>query len=410
MAGADGPVELGEEFTRDPYAVYARLRERGPVVRALLPGGAPAWLITRYEHARAALTDGRLAKDPRAARRAVQDRHAETEPPLRGEVAQMLNAHMLNSDPPDHTRLRKLVSRAFTARRVEGLRTRVREIADRLIGDFPATGRTDVIDALAFPLPVMVICELLGVPVEDRDDFRTWSNALVSTSTPEQSAGAAEEMNAYLRRLLSAKRAEAGADLLSALIEVQDEEGRLSESELVSMAFLLLVAGHETTVNLIGNGLLALLARPEQMAKLRADPGLIPAAVEEFLRFDGPVNTATARFTTEPVTIAGVTIPAHQLVLVALGSADHDPARYDGADHLDITRDAGGHLAFGHGIHYCLGAPLARLEGQVAFESLLSRLENIALDVAVTDLTWRPGHLIRGLNALPVRYTARSAA
>jgi len=287
---------------------------------------------------------------------------------------------MLNSDPPDHERLRRLVNKAFTSRRIEQLRPRIEEITDGLLADIGPTADVDLLDVFAFPLPITVICELLGVPTKDRDDFRAWSNALVSGGIPAaeiQAAGAA--MAGYLSDLIEAKRAEPGADMMSALVHAHDADDRLDHAELVAMAFLLLVAGHETTVNLIANGMLALITNPDQLAALRADRGLLPGAIEEFLRFESPVKNATFRFTSEPTELAGVTIPGREFVVLSLGSANRDPDRYADPDHLNIERDTSGHMAFGHGIHYCLGAPLARLEAEIAFNRLLDTYDRIEL-------------------------------
>jgi cytochrome P450 len=397
------PLALDPSFFADPYAVYAALRDDGPVRRVVLPNGWDVWVVTRYAEARAALADPRLSKDPRSlAERFGDDMIRDDD-----IVAASLRAHMLNADPPDHTRLRKLVTKAFTARRIDGLRPRIEAITDELLDELAAGaghGPVDLIDTFAFPLPITVISELLGVPPDDRDDFRAWSTTIVSDGPDDEMQTASAAMATYLSGLLAAKRADPGDDLLTALIQARDDEDRLDEHELVSMAFLLLVAGHETTVNLIGNGVLALLRRPDQLSRLRADPSLIPGAVEELLRYDGPVNLATMRFTTEPVVLGdGVRIPAGEFVLVSLASADHDPSRFADPDRLDVTRPVGGHLAFGHGIHYCLGAPLARLEGEIAFTCLLDRFPHLRLAGTPTDLRWRHSSLIRGLERLPVQ-------
>ena len=409
MAGTSrpAPLALDPSFFTDPYAVYAVLRDEGPVRRVMLPNGWDVWVVTRYAEARAALADPRLRKDPSV----LSEQCDDDVLPSRDIVAASLRAHLLNADPPDHTRLRKLVTKAFTARRVEALRPRIEAIADELLDDVATRledGAVDLIDAFSFPLPITVISELLGVPPDDRDDFRVWSTTIVSDGPDDEMQTASSAMATYLSRLLATKRADPGDDLLTALIQSRDDEDRLDESELVSMAFLLLVAGHETTVNLIANGMLALLRHPDQLARLRADPSLAAGAVEELLRYDGPVNLATMRFTAEPVVLgesgAGeVEIPAGEFVLVSLASADHDPARFVDPDALDVTRPAGGHLAFGHGIHYCLGAPLARLEGEVAFSRLLDRFPDLHLAGTPTELRWRNSSLIRGLERLPVR-------
>ncbi|MFE6288264.1 cytochrome P450 [Streptomyces sp. NPDC057877] len=387
---------LGESFTRDPYSVYARLRAQGPVHRIRMPeGGAQAWLVVGYEAGRAALADPRLSKDWGKASPAL---------PL-GTVSS--GPHMLRADPPDHTRLRKLVAREFTARRVEELAPRIQKTADALLDRMLAApdGRADLVEALSFPLPISVICELLGVPDLDRASFRTWSNEALDATDPAVRKAAAASMARYLTDLVHGKRQHPGDDLLSALMHPAHDDGdRLSAEELIGMAWLLLVAGHETTVNLISNGVLALLTHPDQLAALRADPSLIDGAVEEILRYDGPVETPTYRFTTEPVTIGGTVIPGGgELVLVALADANRDPARFAAPGRFDISRDARGHVAFGHGIHYCLGAPLARLEARIALGTLLGRCPGLALDIHPAAITWRSGMMIRGPRSLPVR-------
>lgn len=261
----------------------------------------------------------------------------------------------------------------------------------------------DLLTAFAFPLPIRVICELLGVDTDRRDDFRHWSNTLLSSEDPEAAQQAAGEMRRYLVELLAAKRAAPADDLLSALIEAGDRSDRLSEGELIGMVFLLLVAGHETTVNLIGNAVLALLRHPEQFAALRSDPGRAAQAVEETLRFEGPVNLATMRHTAEPVELGGVEIPEGEIVLVALNSADHDAERFPEPEVFDLDRPTTGHLGFGHGIHFCLGAPLARLEGQVALRELATRFPQLEAAGEVDGLGWRTSVIMHGLRTLPVR-------
>lgn len=315
---------------------------------------------------------------------------------------------MLRSDPPDHTRLRRLVSKAFTARRVAELRPRVQEITDGLLDAIVPAGKAELVEDFALPLPVTVISELLGVPVADRDDFQRWTDSMIlqgpEPPDPARVDQAWRHMRSYLTGLLQDKRARPGDDLLSALIATRDEEHQLDEDELIAMAFLLLVAGYITTVNLIGSGIAALLAHPDQLQMLREDPGLLPGAIEEFLRYDGPVSPGIARFAREDVVIAGVAIPRGATVLVASAIADRDPAQFPDPDRLDITRQDNGHLAFGHGIHYCLGAPLARLEGQIAVGTVLRRLPHLSLAVPASELRWRSGGL-RGPEQLPVTFT-----
>ncbi|MFE9823009.1 cytochrome P450 [Streptomyces sp. NPDC005791] len=387
---------LGDDFIRDPYPVYAGLRARGPVHRVRIPEGAEAWLVVGYEAGRALLADQRLSKDWRKAS------------PTLGVRKVSVGTSMLGSDAPAHTRLRRLVAREFTARRMEQLAPRVQEMTDDLLDSMLAgRGRSaDLVEALSFPLPMAVICELLGVPSLDRQAFREWSNTAVSSLDAEARGEATAAMTTYLGDLITERRAAPGDDLMSALIHTSDDDGdRLSAEELIGMAWLLLVAGHETTVNLISNGALSLLNHPDQLAALRADFALIDNAVEETLRYEGPVETPTYRFTTEPLDVAGTVIPGGgELVLVAMADCDRDPARFPDADRFDITRDARGHVAFGHGIHYCLGAPLARIEARIALRSLLERCPGLRLDTDPAGLSWRTGMLIRGPLALPVAW------
>jgi cytochrome P450 len=387
---------MNRAFFADPHGIYRRLREEGPVRPATPERGLRVWLVTRYAEARELLADPRLSKD--------STRALGLFPPGAAQAhASSLAAHMLNSDPPDHTRLRKLVNRAFTARTVARLRPRIEEITDRLLDDVAAAGSVDLVQTFAFPLPITVICELLGVPDADSDRFREWTKPFVAAASPEELQRAHEEMLAYLVDLVAAKRREPADDLLSALVTVSDEGDRLSADEIVAMAFLLLVAGHETTVNLIVNSVLALLLHPDQLAVLRADRSLLPGAVEEFLRYEGPINIATVRFTTQPIQVGEVEIPANEFVMISLLSANRDGERFPDPDQLDITRSAGGHLAFGHGIHYCLGAPLARLEAEIALGRLLDRFPKLELDTDPDALEWRISTLIRGPQTMPVR-------
>ncbi|MGP3636550.1 cytochrome P450 family protein [Streptomyces sp. 24-1644] len=389
---------LGEDFTRDPYPVYAELRALGPVHRVLMPEGTPAWLVVGYEAGRELLADQRLSKEWSRAS------------PALGVSKVSAGTSMLSSDAPVHTRLRKLVTREFTPRRMDQLAPRIQVLTDELLDTMLAgPGRgTDLVEALAFPLPMSVICELLGVPFLDRQAFRQWSNIAVSSLDAQERVSATTSMTAFLAGLIEQKRSEPGDDLMSALIHTADDDGdgdRLSGDELMGMAWLLLVAGHETTVNLISNGVLALLNHPGQLAALRADFGLIDNAVEETLRYEGPVETPTYRFTTEPLDVGGTVIPGGgELVLVAMADANRDPARYADPDRFDITRDARGHVAFGHGIHYCLGAPLARIEARIAIRSLLERCPDLRLDADPSKLRWRTGMLIRGPLSLPVTW------
>jgi cytochrome P450 len=385
---------FGEEFRQDPHAVYARLREQGPVHRVHPPGSDgdyTTWLVVGYEEARAALADPRLVKDSERIGATFLDE-------------QLVGKHLLVTDPPQHTRLRALVSRAFTMRRVEELRPRVQRITDDLLDAMLPRGRADLVESLAYPLPITVICELLGVPEIDRAAFREMSTEVVAPADADGGYDAFVRLGAYLTELIEDKRcAGPGGDLLGDLIRTTAEDGdRLSPDELRGMAFLLLIAGHETTVNLITNAVHALLTHPDQLAALRADPALLDGVVEETLRWEGPVENSTYRFAVEPLEIGGVAMEKGDPVLIGLASADRDALRYEDPDRYDVRRDPRGHLAFGHGIHYCLGAPLARLEARTALRSLLERAPALALDGPPGE--WLPGMLIRGVRSLPVRW------
>ncbi len=389
-------------FVADPFPLYRRLREEGPVRRVVIAGGLDAWLVTRYEDGLEALSDTRLSSDVRDASDArLLQQLPDTE-------RESILSNMLRSDPPDHTRLRRLVSKAFTARRVAGMRPRIQAVTDRLLDAVVPTGRADLVADFALPLPVTVISELLGVPVDDRHDFQRWTDRMIMRGAEPPDPAVVNEawqhMRAYVTELIRAKRALPGDDLLSGLITARDEEQQLTEDELIAMVFLLLAAGYITTVNLIAGGIALLLAHPGQLDLLRSDPELLTGAIEEILRYDGPVSPGIARFAREDVEIAGVTIPRGATVLIASAIADRDPARFPDPDRLDITRQDNAHLAFGHGIHYCLGAPLARLEGDIAIGTALRRLPGLALAVEPDEIRWRPGGL-RGPLSLPVTFT-----
>ncbi|WP_328944320.1 cytochrome P450 [Streptomyces sp. NBC_00250] len=397
------------EFASDPYPAYAWLREHAPVHRTTLPSGVEAWLVTRYGDARQALADQRLSKNP-----AHHDEspHAKGKTGIPGERKAELMTHLLNIDPPDHTRLRRLVSKAFTPRRVAEFTPRVQELTDRLIDSFAEKGSADLIHEFAFPLPIYAICDLLGVPEEDQDDFRDWAGMMIRHGGGPRGgvARSVKKMRGYLAELIHRKREEPGDDLISGLIKASDHGEHLTENEAAAMAFILLFAGFETTVNLIGNGMYQLLRHPEQRELLQAsiaagETGLLETGIEELLRYDGPVEMATWRYATEPLTIGGQDIPAGDPVLVVLAAADRDPERFDGPDTLDLARRDNQHLGYGHGIHYCLGAPLARLEGQTALATLLTRLPDLRLAADPAELRWRGGLIMRGLRTLPVEFS-----
>jgi vitamin D3 1,25-hydroxylase len=378
-------------FWRDPYPAYQALRSEQPVQRVRM-GDGDVWMVSRYADVRAALADPRLSKDWRYTLPAEQ----------RTEYPATPLPMMILMDPPDHTRLRKLVSRSFTLRRMEELRPRVAQIADELLADLPTTGSVDIMARYALLLPVFVICELLGVPAEDRDDFVAWSNAMVDAAGNSDAGDAGGNLYGYMARLVQAKREHPDDALMSALIQVADDEDRLSEEELIAMGMMLLIAGHETTVNLIGNGLLGLLTHPDQLKLLQERPELINQAVEEFLRWDSPVHTTPARFAAVDVEYGGVTIPAGATVVLSLAAANRDDDRFAEVEELKVDRDAGGHVAFGHGLHHCLGAQLARIEGQEAIGKLIARRPQLRLAVDPADLVYRHSTLVRGLREMPV--------
>jgi cytochrome P450 len=404
----------------DPFPVFAEVRELGAVHEVTLADGHRAWLVVRYDEARAALNDPRLSKDMHAALATGDDLVAE------GLPGPAFARHMLNVDPPDHTRLRRLVSTAFSPRRVEGLRPRVQTIVDDLLDDVAGQGPdrdVDLVAAFAFPLPYTVICELLGVPETERAaPGRGLTAMLVPTPTPveySRAKVASDAVVAMLSTLVQAKQDTPGDDLVSGLVDARDGDERLDDQELLSTIFQLIVAGHDTTTTLIGNSVVALLRNPEQLAQLRAQPDKIVAAVEELLRYDAPVPHSTFRYAIEPVEIGEVTIPVGAQVIISLAAANRDADRYSRPELLDIDRTEVRHLAFGHGIHHCLGAVLARMEGQLALGSLVRRFTHLSLAVPVEDLHWGHGDglVLRGLSELPVipgpalpRQLAQSAA
>ncbi len=389
---------VSPEFKADPFPFYARLRAEHPVCCAVVPGfPSRAWLVTRYNDVMMVLKDNRFAKSPL---------NALKQPWLPG-FAKPLQRNMLDLDEPDHTRLRTLVHKAFTPSMVERLQGRIHEIADQLLDAVPDKRSMDLVAAYALPLPLTVIVDLLGIPGQDRDRFHRWSKALLKPPTWVNMLRGLPSMAAfmrYLRRLFRQLRSTPQKGLLTALVQVEEAGDRLSEDELLAMAFLLLIAGHETTVQLIASGMLALLQHPDQLELLRAHPALMGPAVEELLRYTNPLETATPRYARDDVTVAGVTIPRGSLVLAVIASANRDPSQFDDPERLDITREDNRHLAFGQGAHFCLGAPLARLEGQIAINTLLRRLPGLQLAVPVESLRWRATPVLRGLEALPVQF------
>lgn len=352
-----------------------------------------AYVVSGYAEARQALADPRLSKSTAAF---FADKNSRRR--LHPAVAH----NMLATDPPQHTRLRKLVTSAFTSGAVAALRNVISCTVDDLLDKWPARGEVDVITGLALPLPVAVICHLLGVPEADRPDVRRWSAELFSDGRPDLIDSASHALAEYMTALITAKRQRPGDSLLDRLIACRDGADRLTEDELVSLAVLLLVAGHETTTHFIGNALLGLLQHPDELDRLHAHPEAVPAALDELLRYTSPVSTATFRYTTEPISLGGIDIPTGVPVQVAIAAANRDPDRFPLPDDLDLSRDASGHLAFGHGIHRCVGASLAKAEAEIALAGVLSRFPRIRLSVPPDQLAWRRTRLVRGLVSLDV--------
>ncbi|WP_217242920.1 cytochrome P450 [Streptomyces sp. AC555_RSS877] len=391
----------GHDLTRDPYPLYTALRAEGPVHRVLVPGSGECWLVVTRDAARAALTDPRLRNDIR---------HSSS---WRTDGGHALGRNMLQSDPPQHTRLRRLVAGHFAPARVAALRPRIEDTARDLLAALPARGTADLVSRYALPLPVTVICDLLGVPAADRAAFHTWSNELVMPTSQEAAASAAGALAGCLTELIDRKAHTPDGTLLSDLAAASREpvaadgttvdEAPLTDEELLGMAFLILVAGHETTVNLISGTLHGPLTHPDQLGLLRADPGLTGQAVEESLRHTSPVHASAFRFATEPLDLAGTRISTGDAVLVSLAAASRDPLHFPEPDRFDITRRVQGHLGFGHGLHHCLGAPLARLEAETAVRLLLAHRPSLTLVTDPATLTWRTSTLLRGLAELPVR-------
>jgi cytochrome P450 len=399
LASGDVLFEPTPEFRTDPYPVYTHLRTQDPVHRTALG----LWVLTRYEDVAIALRDSRFSREGFEAAFAVVD-GVSAEPGRR-------QPSMLYRDPPDHTRLRAAVGRAFAPRTVEALRPRIQALVDELLDRVQGTGRMDVIADLAAPLPVAVIGELLGVPPEDWAGITPLSTdvaqSLDALPVPadrelvERGRTARQALATYFRHLVAARRCKPRDDLVSRLIAAADQGYPLGEEELVSMTVLLAVAGHETTTHLIGNGVLALLRHSDQLARFRKEPGLLPSAIEELARYDAPVQR-TWRITTTAVNLGGRTMPAGALVVAVLGAANRDPARFSEPDRLDLSRPDNAHLAFGAGVHHCLGIALARLETAITIGALLRRMPRLQL--ATTTPEWRGSSLVRGLAALPVTF------
>ena len=395
------------EFRATTHATYALMREQDPVLlQPGLDGETPIWFLTRYDDVVSALLDERLVLDPALALSREELEQREASSPL--PVDERINTHLLTQDGPSHRRLRRLVTKAFTPRIVEGLRPRIEEIADALLDRVADRQAMDLVDDYAFPLPITVIAELLGIPTEDQSRFRTWSNTFVmppiTEELREQFAVHTNEFVSYLDDLFAQRRSDPTDDLVSALVQAEEQGDHLSENELYSMVVLLIVAGHETTVSLITNAVLALLSNPDQLEALRRDPSLLPRAIEELLRYDSPVERAITRWAAADVDFGGRTIKRGDFVIAVIGSANRDRAHFRDPDTLDLGRDDVKHVGFGRGPHYCLGAPLARLEADIALTKLFGRLRNLRLAITEADLYWRPIPIFRSLASLPVSW------
>jgi cytochrome P450 len=399
-----------DAFRAATHQTYAAMRAQDPILRQPgLDGETPIWFLTRYEDVVAMLLDDeRFVLDPALA---LTPEELEAQPsPIPPELEELINTHVLTKDGDDHRRLRRLVAKAFTPRMVEQLRPRIQEIADELVDTMEASDKTeaDLVDSFAFPLPIIVIAELLGIPAGDRDRFRVWSNTFVSPPLGEDAVelflGHTQEFLTYLTELFEERRAEPRDDLVSALLQAEEQGDSLKENELFSMMILLIVAGHETTVSLIANSVLALLAHPDELERLRREPELVPAAVEELLRYDSPVERTLTRWAATDVELGGRAIKRGELVIAVLGSANRDADRFPSADKLDLERADVRHVGFGRGKHFCLGAPLARVEADIALTTLLRRLPGLRLATEPGELAYRPIPLFRSLVALPVAW------
>ena len=407
MSQTDRKYDLyGPEFKADPYPIFAAMRRDDPLLRQIgMDGETYLWFATRYADVERILTgDGRYARDFRA--------HGREEAIPDPAIDNLVNNHMLNKDGADHRRLRGLVTQAFTPKRVREMRPRVQAIADELLDRMAGRGEMDLVTDYAFHLPTIVILEMLGIPAADRDRFRAWSAALIMPAIdPDAIESFLREMAAflaYLRAFFAERRAAPTGDLISDLIHAEEAGDRLSEGELFGMVMLLIVAGHETTVNLIANAMIALWRNPDQLDRLRADPGLMPAAVEEFLRYDGSLERAFTRIILDDEPVGEHVLPAGDMVVPILAAANHDPAVFADPDRLDITRAPNPHMAFGKGAHYCLGAPLARLEAEIALNTLLRRLPALRPVAPLESLVWRLSPNLRSVESLPVVWRVTS--
>ena len=394
---------VSQSYKRNPFPTYKRMHTEAPVSRTKVPFIGEAWLVSGYDDVMVLLKDKeRFAHDPKNAGKRERAGIAWWMP----RIVRTLTDHMLGNDEPDHRRLRGLVDKAFGRRGIEGMRPRIEEITDRLLDRLAERPDADLVEQFARPLPLTVICELLGLPQSDRPKFTRWVQAMTQAPTAlgiMRTLPALFMMSRYLRAQFDLRRREPRDDLITALVEAEEAGDRLSEEELLSMVFLLLVAGHETTVHLLGSGALALMQHPDQRALLAANGSLIASASEELLRYTSPVEFATVRYPREDVEFRGQTLRRGDYVLPALGAANCDPDHFAQPDRLDITRRPNNHVALGSGIHFCLGQQLARLEAQIAFERLFNRFPEMMPALSTDQIEWRGTLGLRGLASLPVK-------
>ncbi|PFO63853.1 cytochrome P450 family protein [Bacillus cereus] len=399
----DGINLASAQFKEDAYEIYKESRKKQPILFVNQVEIGKEWLITRYEDALPLLKDNRLKKDwTNVFSQDIKNMY------LSVDNSDHLTTHMLNSDPPNHSRLRSLVQKAFTPKMIAQLDKRIERIADDLISDIERRGTLNLVDDYSFPLPIIVISEMLGIPKEDQAKFRIWSHAVIaSPETPEEIKETEKQLSefiTYLQYLVDIKRKEPKEDLVSALILAENEGHKLSARELYSMIMLLIVAGHETTVNLITNTVLALLENPNQLQLLKDNPKLIDSAIEEGLRYYSPVEVTTARWAAEPFQIHDRTIEKGDMVVIALASANRDETVFENPEVFDITRENNRHIAFGHGSHFCLGAPLARLEAKIAITTLFNRMPELQIKGNREEIKWQGNYLMRSLEELPLTF------
>ncbi|WP_214482193.1 cytochrome P450 [Bacillus sp. SM2101] len=394
-----------KEYQLNPYPTLSYFREHDPIHEFMFKYGkreVRSWLVTRYDDILTLFKDERITKN-------IQNLMSKEEIKQKSKIKEIdyIINNMLSKDPPDHTRLRSLVHKVFTPRMIERLRTRIEDISENLLDNLELNSDVELMEDYAVPLPIIIISEMMGIPVEDRNKFRKWSNAITDVSNGteeiEKLNSSIQEFVNYLEKIIEERKKSPKDDVISGLVMAKEEGEKLSKNELLSMLFLLIVAGHETTVNLIGNGMLALLQNPEQLAKLREHPENMKTAIEELLRYTNPVELATSRYALEDFIFQGKEIKKGDMIFLGLAAANRDPKYFNDPEKLDITRKENKHLAFGHGIHFCLGAPLARLEANIAINALINRFPNIKLNVSEEDIQWRHSEILRGLVQLPIK-------